>query len=102
MKAQAHLLRVAQRGWDGPANAKSIEETHAGIEVAWIEIDGHRLDNVTKVEVVMDEHFTTPVVTLVARVEIVYVDKDGKPLPLRRRIRARRAAKKAGTRKAPR
>lgn len=98
-----HVIRVAQVGWNGSEAAKSVAESSAGTMVPWVEIDGHRLssDVIVSVEWVMDASFTVPKLTLIGRVEIIYTDKDGKPLPLRRRIRAKRTAKKAAKRKAP-
>lgn len=98
-----HILRVAQVGWEGSQAAASYDEADAGIMVPWIEIDGHRLtsDVISGVEITMDHTFTVPKVTFIALVEIVYVDQQGKPLPLRRRIRAKRTAKKVAKRSAP-
>ncbi len=80
----AHHIRIGTQGWNGKEAAKTADEAGAGIGARWLEIDGYRIPENAFVGAsltVSDNEFTTPVVTLIGTVEIVYVDNDGSPLP---------------------
>lgn len=86
------VIRIGQRGWDHDEGAASVAETGAGIGVAWVEVAGIRIpgDVISGVDWRADgSRFSAPSVELIGRVEIIYVDEHGDPLPAKRRRRAR-------------
>lgn len=85
-------ITVAQRAiGPGGSFAKTIDEVTCGIGALWVEIDGHRTDEVRSVMLRMatdrdDEtggsrhEVTCPTIEFFANVEIVYIDGDGNEL----------------------
>ena len=79
-------IRIAQRGWCDGSGAQTADDVIAGIGVWWVEIDGVRIEgrNLTcaTFTAATDEiGEATVTLHLLGAVEIVYVDKDGVPLP---------------------
>jgi hypothetical protein len=75
----AHKVRLAQRGWHHESAAKTAEEVEVGVDLLWVEIDGHRFSDVVSAEYRIAEGVNVPVITVevIGPVEIVYLDKDG-------------------------
>jgi len=79
-----HRVRIAQEGWQQSEPARTVDEVQVGIGCWWVEIDGHRFDRVIAAQVCpADDEVTVPHMTLelLGSVEVVYVDRDGRPLP---------------------
>jgi hypothetical protein len=78
------MIRVAQEGWVDCVPAKTVDEVRVGIGCYWVEIDGVRIDKIVRAEFVAAEgEFSLPrlVIDVAAGMEIVYVDRNGEPLP---------------------
>lgn len=76
-------IRIAQKGWYGGSHAETAEDVAVGIGVLWVEIDGHRLADITSVSFrAARDEITMPIleVDVIGPVEIVYCDKDGNEL----------------------
>lgn len=79
-----HRVRIAQRGWHGAAPASHVDDVQVGVKLPWVELDGHRYDDLVSAAVrFADDEATLPELTLqvIGPVAIVYVDSDGEPLP---------------------
>lgn len=77
-------LRIAMRGWQGAEEATHVDEAAVGLGVWWVEVDGVRVPEVISASFrAADEEFNEATVTLKlpARVQLVYVDGNGDPLP---------------------
>lgn len=85
MSADRHVVRIGQRGWTLDRAATSLDEVQCGVDLLWVEIDGHRFESVVdaKVGSIDWESVTVPAVTvrIAGPVEIVYCSPDGEPLP---------------------
>jgi hypothetical protein len=71
---------VAQRGWAGVDFADSVDEVRAGLNLEWVEVDGHRFEDVVSAELKAEEGFTTLHVEFIGTVEVVYLGRDGQEL----------------------
>lgn len=78
------MIRIGQLGWDRDSPAETVDDVTLGIGVYWVEINGVRIERVMRAEVIArDDEFTVPriVLDIADGVQIVYVDRDGDPLP---------------------
>lgn len=80
----SHRVRIAQKGWKGSGPAESADDVAVGLGVLWVEIDGHRFEEVFEAQVVARHDEFTPgaalTFQLIGPVEIVYVGADGEEL----------------------
>lgn len=73
-------IRIAQKAWKGMQHATEMGPDVVGLDLMWVEIDGHRIDWVHAAEIrAASREFSVPEITvaIIGTVEIVYVDKDG-------------------------
>lgn len=77
----AHI-RIAQLAWDGASAADEITPSTVGLNLPWVEIDGHRITDLFGASIAVGAergqigvpHLT---IDLIGTVELVYLDKDG-------------------------
>jgi hypothetical protein len=75
-------IRIAMKGWSKFGPAETADEVRIGVGVPWVEVDGHRITEVVKAEIkTTEDGFQEVTVSLIGPVEIVYVGRDGEPLP---------------------
>lgn len=75
-------IRLAQRGWNGFRPAATAEEVQQGVDLLWVEIDGHRFEDIVAATVRADRGIAVPTIELqlAGAVEIVYLDTNGEEL----------------------
>ena len=76
----AHVIRIAQRGWRMMQPADALDHVHTGLHVLWVEVDGHRMENVASVRLDLQGGFPDTEIHLIGRVELVYLGENGEEL----------------------
>jgi len=77
-------VRIAMLGVGDGTVAETVEDVTIGVKVPWVELDGHRFEDIVAAtfEAAGDGISTCRLVLEpIGRVELVYVDHDGDPLP---------------------
>lgn len=75
-------IRIATKAWNYSVAAKSRDDARVGIGPMWVEIDGHRHDEVLSAVVETGESSTTVVtVKFIAAAEMVLLNADGQIIP---------------------
>lgn len=78
-------VRIGQRGLARSSRApETVDDVDLGYRVMWVELDGHRFEDVVTVAFSAGgDEITTPSITLnlIGAIEMVYVGADGEPLP---------------------
>lgn len=71
-------IRIAQRAWAGSHPADTLDDTVIGLAMPWVELDGHRFDQISHAHIAIDSRgFPTITIGLIGLVEMVYLDSNG-------------------------
>jgi hypothetical protein len=76
-------IRIAQKGWRGAEQARTLEEVQVGVTLPWVELDGVRFTDIAGVEFsASKDGFGEARLTidLLGSIEVVYVGPDGEDL----------------------
>lgn len=76
-------IRLGQQGWKGSTPAETLDEVFVGLKLLWVELDGHKFEDVISAEFradVDDIGQIGLVVKPIGSFEVVYVGQDGEEL----------------------